>query len=96
MIISDPDITPGKCRETLKYIYTTITSQYLIFRKNNKVMNTTPYGIYLSEQILLCHMHTKLAQLRAKKLPPLQSYLHTVNLDTYVNATMPTIFDTHI
>ena len=28
-------------------------------------------------------MHTKLAQLKANKLPLLQSYLHTVNPETY-------------
>ena len=66
-IISDPDITLEKCKENLKHIHTSITSQYLSFRKNNKVTNTTPYKIYRSEQSLPCYMHTKLAQLRAKK-----------------------------
>ena len=75
IIISEPDITPEKCRKNLKHIHTTITSQYLSSRKNNKftlssrknnkVTNTTPYDINLSEQILPRDMHTKLAQLRA-------------------------------
>ena len=30
-------------------------------------------------------MHTKLAQLRANKSPLLQSYLHTVNPETYMS-----------
>ena len=34
---------PDECRENLKHIHTTITLQYLNFRKNNKVTNTTPY-----------------------------------------------------
>ena len=46
-------------------VHTTITSQYLSSRKNNKVTNTTPYDIHLSEQTLPRHMCTKLAQLRA-------------------------------
>ena len=37
---------------------------------------------FTSEQTLPCHIHTKLAQLRANKSPPLQSYLHAVNPDT--------------
>ena len=46
-------------------VHTTITSQYLSSRKNNKVTNTTPYDIHSSEQTLSRHMCTKLAQLRA-------------------------------
>ena len=67
IIISDLKIPPGKCRENLKHIYTTITSQYLSL--NNKVTDTTPYDIHSSEQTLPCHMHTKLAWLRANKSP---------------------------
>ena len=55
-----------------------------VLKKNNKVTDTTHYDIHLSEQNLPRHMHTKLAQLRAKKSPFLQSYLHTVNLETYM------------
>ena len=62
IIISKPDIRLEECRENLKHIYTTITSQYLSSRKNNKVTNTTPYDIYSSEQTLPHHMCTKLAQ----------------------------------
>ena len=69
IIISEPDITPEECRESLKHIHTTITSQYLSFRKNNKVTNTTPYDILSSKQTLPHHMHTKLGQLKANKLP---------------------------
>ena len=83
MIISKPDITPEECRENLKHIHTTITSQYLSFRKNNKVTNITPYDIHLSEQTFPRHMRTKLAQLRSNKSPLFQSYLHTVNPETY-------------
>ena len=41
IIISKPDITPEECRENLKHIYTTITSQYFSSTKNNKVINYT-------------------------------------------------------
>ena len=55
----------------------------LSYRKNNKVTNTTPYDIHLSEQTLPRHMRTKLAEVRANKSPLLQNYLHTVNPETY-------------
>ena len=66
-IISKPDITPEECRENFKHIHTTITSQYLSFRKNNKVTNTTPYDIHLSEQALPHHMSTKQYRDKIKK-----------------------------
>ena len=83
MIVSESDITSGKCRENLKHIHTT-TSQYFSSRKNNKVTNTTPYDIHLSKQTLPYHMRTKLVQLRANKSPLLQSYLHIVNPETHM------------
>ena len=70
IIISKPDITPKECRENLKHIHATITSQYLSSRKNKKVTITTPYDIHLSELILPRHMCAKLPQLRANKSPP--------------------------
>ena len=83
-IISKSDITLEECRKKLKHIHTTSTPQYLSSRKNNKVTNTTPYNIHLSKQTLQSYMCTKLAQLRANKSPLLQSYLHTVNPETFM------------
>ena len=95
VIILKPDITSEECRENLKHIHTTITSQYLSSRKSNKVTNTTPYDIYLLEQTLPHHMRTKLAQLRANKSPFLQSYLHTVNPETYTSQCSLCLSHTH-
>ena len=83
IIISKLYITPEECRKNLKNIHTMIISQYLSSRKNNKVTNTIPYDFHSSKQTLPCHLHTKLAQLRANKSPLLQSYLRTVNPETY-------------
>ena len=83
IIISKVDITSEEYRENFKHIYTTIISQCLSFKKNNKVTNTTPYDIYLSEQTSPCHMCTKLSQFRANKSLLLQSYLHTLNPKIY-------------
>ena len=82
IIFSKLGITPEECRENLKHMHTTITSQYFSSRKNNKVTNTTPYDVHSSEQTLRCHMYIKLAQLRANKSPLLQSCMHIVNPET--------------
>ena len=50
----------------------------------SSLSNKLTYDINSSERTLLCHMPKKLAQLRANKSPLLQSYLHTVNPETYV------------
>ena len=51
---------------------------------NTDKTNTTLIldDIHSSEQTFPHHMHTKLVQPRANKLPLFQSYLHTVNLET--------------
>ena len=54
-------LTPEECKENLRHIHTTITSQYLSSRKNNKVTNTTPYNIHSLEQTLSRDMCTKVA-----------------------------------
>ena len=95
IIISKPDITSEECRENLKHIHTSITSQYLSSRKNNKVTKTISNDSHSSEQTLPRHMHIKLAQLRANKSPLLQSYLHTVNPDTYTPQCQLCLSHTH-
>ena len=42
IIISKPDITPEECRENLKHIHTTITSQYVSSRKNKNLPTPHP------------------------------------------------------
>ena len=54
-----------------------------------------PYNIHLSEKILPRHMRTNLAQLRANKSPLLQSYLHTVNPETYMSQCPLCLAHTH-
>ena len=90
-----PDLTPEECRENLKHIHTTNTSQYRSSRKNNEVTTTTPYDVHSSEQTSPRHMRTKLAQLRASKSPLLQSYLHTVNPNTYTPQCPLCLSQTH-
>ena len=84
IIISKQNIATEKRKKKLKYIHTTTITLECLSSRKNKVTNTTPYEIYLSEQTLPRYMRTKVAQLRANKSPLLQSYLHTVNPDTYM------------
>ena len=49
IIVTKPEITPEEFRENLKHIDTTITSQYLISIKNNKVIHTTPYDMCIHQ-----------------------------------------------
>ena len=42
IIISEPDITREECRENLKHIHITITSQYLSCRKTTKLLTPHP------------------------------------------------------
>ena len=67
----------------------------LVLEKNNKVTETTPYDIHSSVQTLPCCMRTKLAQLKANKSPLLQSYLHTVNPETYKSQCPLCLSHTH-
>ena len=56
-----------------------------VLEKTTKLLtNTTPYNIHSAEQTLPHRTRTTLAQLRANKSILLQSYLHTVNHETYM------------
>ena len=95
IIIAEPDITSEECRENLKHIHTAITSQYLSSKKNNEVTKTIFCNIRLSRQTLPCYVQSKLAQLRANKSPLLQSYLNTVNPETYMPQCSLCLSHTH-
>ena len=51
--------------------------------------------MHSSEQTLLCHILTKLAQLGGNKLSLFQSYIHTGNPDTYVPQCTLCLSHTH-
>ena len=58
IIISKQDITSEECRENLKHICTTITSQYLTLEKNNKAKLLTPHAITFIHQNKHYHVKT--------------------------------------
>ena len=95
IIILDLNITPEECREHLKHIHTAVTSQYFSFKKNNQVTYITPYDIRSLEQMLRRHMRTKTATTQSNKSPFLQSYLHTVNPETYTTQCLSHTHDTN-
>ena len=76
------DITFEECKENLKHIHTTITSQYLSSKKNNKLTNTTLWHSFIRTNILSYAYKTGTTQ--SQQTPLLQSYLHTVNPETYM------------
>ena len=85
IIISKPDIAPEEYRENLIHIHT-IPSPHntSVLEKAIKLLTPHPMTFIYQNKTLTHHMCTKLAQLRANKSPLLQSYLHTVNPETYM------------
>ena len=57
IIVLKPDITSEECRENLKHIHTTITSQYLSSRKTNKVTNTSPLYAFIRTNITTSYVY---------------------------------------
>ena len=98
IIISNPNIKTKECKKNPKHIHYTITSQYLTFRKNNKVTNNTPHDIHSSEQTLPRHMRTNLAQLepadhhscKVTNTVNLQTLCHNVHYASHTHMTLIT------
>ena len=90
-IISNPDITPEKCKENLKHIHTIITSQYLSSRKNNRVTNTTPMPLIHQNK----HYHVCVQNWHSSEPTSQQSckVTYTQYLDTF--AKMSNMHNTH-
>ena len=58
-------------------IHTTIVSQHLAARDNNKILRTHPPQVSSTEENLPRHTRRTLAQLRRNKCPFLLSYIYT-------------------
>ena len=56
IIILDPDRTTEECKEKLKHIYTTITSQYSVPEKITKSLTTHPMTSFFKTSINFSHM----------------------------------------
>ena len=95
IIISEPEMTHEECSKNHKHIHTTITSQYLICRKNNKITNTTPYDIPFIRTNITTSYAYKTGTTPSQRITTLQSYFHTVNTDTYTRQCPLCLSHTH-
>ena len=67
----------------MRDIHTTIVSQHLAARDNNKILRTHPPQVSSTEENLPRHTRRTLAQLRTNKSPFLLSYLHKIDASTH-------------
>ena len=67
----------------MRDIHTTIVSQHLAARDDNKILRTHPPQVSSTEENLPRHTRRTLAQLRTNKSPFLLSYLHKIDASTH-------------
>ena len=73
----------------MRDIHTTIVSQHLAARDNNKILRTHPPQVSSTEENLPRHTRRTLAQLRTNKFPFLLSYLHKIDASTHPSPLCP-------
>ena len=73
----------------MRDIHTTIVSQHLAARDNNKILRTHPPQVSSTEENLPRHTCRTLAQLRTNKSPFLLSYLHKIDASTHPSPLCP-------
>ena len=71
------------------YIHTSIVSQHLAARDNNKILRTHLPQISSTEENVPRHTSRTLAQLRTNKFPFLLSYLHKIVISTHPSTLFP-------
>ena len=83
-ISTDPcTVTTADIKANMRDIHTTIVSQHLAARDNNKILRTHPPQVSSTEENLPRHTRRTLAQLRTNKSPFLLSYLHKIDASTH-------------
>ena len=73
----------------MRDIHTTIVSQHLAARDNNKILRTHPPQVSSTKENLPRHTRRTLAQLRTNKSPFLLSYLHKIDASTHPSPLCP-------
>ena len=82
-IPTDPcTVTTANIKANMCDIHTTIVSQHLAARDNNKILRTHPPQVSSTEENLPRHTRCTLAQLRTNTSPFLLSYLHKIDAST--------------
>ena len=89
-IPTDPcTVTTADIKANMRDIHTTIVSQHLTARDNNKILRTHPPQVSSTEENLPRHTRRTLAQLRTNKSPFLLSYLHKIDASTHPSPLCP-------
>ena len=70
-------------------IHTSIVSQHLAARDNNKIFRTHPPQVSSTEENLPRHTRRTLAHLRTNKSPFFLSYLHKIGASTHLSPLLP-------
>ena len=89
-IPTDPcTVTTADIKANMRDIHTTIVSQHLAARDNNKILRTHPPQVSSTEENLPRHTRRTLAQLRTDKSPFFLSYLHKIDASTHPSPLCP-------
>ena len=89
-IPTDPcTVTTADIKANMRDIHTTIVSQHLAARDNNKILRTHPPQVSSTEENLPRHTRRTLAQLKTNKSPFLLSYLHKIDASTHPSPLCP-------
>ena len=82
-------VTRADIKANMCDIHTSIVSQHLAVRDNNKILRTHPSQVSSTEENLPRHTRRTLAQLRTNKSPFLLSYLHKIDASTHPSPLCP-------
>ena len=89
-IPTDPcTVTTADIKANMCDIHTSIVSQHLAARDNNKILRTHPPQVSSTKENLPRHTRRTLAQLRTNKSPFLLSYLHKIDASTHPSPLCP-------
>ena len=89
-IPTDPcTVTTADIKANMRDIHTSIVSQHLAARDNNKILRTHPPQVSSTGENLHRHMRRTLAQLRTNESPFLLSYLHKIDASTHPSPLCP-------
>ena len=89
ILIAPCTVTTADIKANMRDIHTTIVSQHLTVRDNNKILRTHPPQVSSTEENLPRHTRRTLAQLRTNKSPFLLSYLHKIDASTHPSPLCP-------
>ena len=79
-------VTTTDIKTNMRHMHTSIVSRHLATRSNNKILLTPPPQISSSEEIV---PRLTLTQLRTKKSPFLNSYIHKVDTKSHPSPLFP-------